>query len=193
MKKKSRIILSILAIILLLVVVFVVAIVSALHIEVDYDDPESLADVAEQAACYLIMTHPDKDSPELQAALKALDDIALLDVPDGEKIGLIRARFPEESFWPDELKTLLRSAESGDREAQYRLGCLHLNDSPVRAAAGRELMKYVVPNPASAEKWLLKAARQGHADAQYRLAECYKEWHPVSKTSFQRIRSGRVS
>ena len=184
MKKKSRIILSILAIILLLVVVFVVAIVSALHIEVDYDDPESLADVAEQAACYLIMTHPDKDSPELQAALKALDDIALLDVPDGEKIGLIRARFPEESFWPDELKTLLRSAESGDREAQYRLGCLHLNDSPVRAAAGRELMKYVVPNPASAEKWLLKAARQGHADAQYRLAECYKEWHPVSKNKF---------
>ena len=194
MKKKSRIILSIFAIILLLVVVFAVAVASALQIRVDYDDPESLADVAEQAECYLFMTHPDKDSPELQAVLKELDDIALLDVPDEEKIRLIRARFPEESFWPDELKDLLRSAESGDRDAQYRLGCLNLSDSPVRAAAGRELMRYVVPNLASAEKWLFKAARQGHADAQYRLAKCYEEWHPVSKNKFSAntIREGEL-
>ena len=137
MKKKSKIILFIFAIILLLVVTLVVAVASALQIEVDYDDPESLADVAEQAECYLIMTHPDTDSPELQAALKELDDIALLDVSDEEKIGLIRARFPEESFWPDELKALLRSAESGDMDAQYRLGCLYLNDGPERASAGR--------------------------------------------------------
>lgn len=194
MKKKSKIILSILAVILLLVVGFAVAVASALHIEVDYDDPESLADVAGQAECYLIMTHPDTDSPELQAALKELDDIALLDVPDEEKIKLIRARFPEESFWPDELKDLLRSAESGDRDAQYRLDCLYLNDGPLRASAGRELMKYVVPNPAQAEKWLLKAARQGHADAQYRLAKCYEEWHPVSKNKFSAntIREGEL-
>ena len=185
MKKKSKIIFSILAVILLLVVGFAVAVASALHIEVDYDDPESLAVVAEQAECYLVMTHPDTDSPELQAALKELNDIALLDVPDGEKIGHIRARFPEESFWPDELKDLLRSAESGDRDAQYRLGCLYLNDSPERIAAGRELMKYVVPNVALAEKWLLKAARQGHADAQYRLSKCYEEWHPVLKNKDQ--------
>ena len=185
MKKKSKIILSILAVILLLVVGFAVAVASALHIEVDYDDPESLANAAEMAKIYLIMTHPDTDSPELQTALKELDDIALLDVPDEEKIRLIRARFPEESFWPDELKTLLRSAESGDRDAQYRLGCLYLDDSPVRASAGRELMKYVVPNQILAEKWLLKAARQGHADAQYQLAKCYEEWHPVLKNKDQ--------
>ena len=185
MKKKSRIILSIFAVILFLGAAFAVAVASALNIEVDYDDPESLAVVAEQAQCYLVMTHPDTDSPELQAALKELDDIALLDVPDGEKIGLIRARFPEESFWPDELKALLRSAESGDRDAQYRLGCLYLNDSPERAVAGRELMRYVVPNVALAEKWLLKAARQGHADAQYRLAKSYEDWHPVLKNKDQ--------
>lgn len=179
--KKSRIILSVFAVIPLLVAAFAVALAFALHIEVDYDDPECLADVAEQAERYLVMTHPDKDSPELLAALKELDDIALLDVPDEEKTRLIRARFPEESFWPDELKALLRSAESGDRDAQYRLGCLYLNDDSVRASAGRELVRYVVPNLAPAEKWLLKAARQGHADAQYRLAECYEDWHPVLK------------
>ena len=181
MKKTSRIILSVLAVFLLLVAAFAVALAFALHIEVDYDDPECLADVAEQAERYLVMTHPDKDSPELLAALKELDDIALLDVPDEEKTRLIRTRFPEESFWPDELKALLRSAESGDRDAQYRLGCLYLNDDSVRASAGRELVRYVVPNLAPAEKWLLKAARQGHADAQYRLAECYEDWHPVLK------------
>ena len=179
--KKSKIILSVFAVILLLVAAFAAALTFALHIEVDYDDPECLADVAEQAERYLVMTHPDKDSPELLAALKELDDIALLDVPDEEKTRLIRARFPEESFWPDELKALLRSAESGDRDAQYRLGCLYLNDDSVRASAGRELARYVVPNLAPAEKWLLKAARQGHADAQYLLAKCYEAWHPVLK------------
>ena len=184
MKKKSKIILSIFAVILFLGAAFAVAIASALHIEVDYDDPDNLA-VAEMAELYLVMTHPDKDSPELQAALKELDDIALLDVSDEEKIRLIRARFPEESFWPDELKDLLRSAESGDMDAQYRLGCLYSSDMPVRASAGRELMKYVVPNPASAGTWLLKAARQGHVDAQYQLAKCYEDWHPVAKNKMQ--------
>ena len=184
MKKPVKILFSVFAVILFLCAAFAAAIAFALHIHVDYDDPESLNDVAIAAERYLVMTHPDKDSPELLAALKELDDIALLDVPDEEKTRLIRARFPEESFWPDELKALLRSAESGDRDAQYRLGCLYLDDDFVRASAGRELMRYVVPDLAPAEKWLLKAARQGHADAQYRLAECYEDWHPVLKNKF---------
>ncbi len=184
MKKPVRILLFVFAVILFLCAAFAAAVAFALHIHVDYDDPESLGDVASKTERYLVMTHPDKDSPELQAALKELDDIALLDVSDEEKTRLIRARFPEESFWPDELKALLRSAESGDRDAQYRLGCLYLDDDSVRASAGRELMRYVVPDLAPAEKWLLKAARQGHADAQYLLAKCYEDWHPVLKSKF---------
>lgn len=181
MKKKRKIILLIISAVLLVCAAYAVAIAAMLHLEADYDDPESLFNVAEKAEYYLVLTHPDKDSPELQAALKELNDIAFLDASDEKKIKLIRARFPEESFWPDELKALLRSAESGDRDAQYRLGCLYSDNGPLRASAGRELMRHVINSQILAGKWFRKAALQGHADAQYRLAECYENWHPVIK------------
>ena len=181
MKKKRKIILLIVSAVLLVFVSYAVTIAAMLHLEADYDDPESLFNVAEKAEYYLVLTHPDKDSPELQAALKELNDIAFLDISDKKKIKLIRARFPEESFWPDELKALLRSAESGDKDAQYRLGCLYSDNGPLKASAGRELMRHVINSEILAGKWFRKAALQGHADAQYRLAECYESWHPVIK------------
>ena len=181
MKKIRKIIRIILFAVLTLCMVCVVALAWTLRIEADYDSPEALDDLAIRTVFYLMMAHPDQDSPEYLAAMRELDEIALLDVSDAEKYDLIRARFPEESFWPDDLKALLRDAESGDMEAQYRLGGCY--SSPViLSEADRAKRKYVVISGFLAAKWFRKAALQGHADAQYLLAKCYKNGdHPLEK------------
>ena len=74
----------------------------------DYDDPEDLLALAERMEKYIIRANPDRESPERIAALKALEDIALLDVSLDEKSRLIRERFPEESFWDEDMKNLLK-------------------------------------------------------------------------------------
>ena len=96
---------------------------------IDYDDPESLYLLAERTEQYIIRANPDKDSPTRKDALKALEDIALLDLSYDEKAKLIRERFPEESFWTDDLKDVLKQAEAGDAEAQFLLGCSHAERS----------------------------------------------------------------
>lgn len=61
---------------------------------------------------------------------------------------------------------LIRKAESGDAEAQYKLGYLYFG--------GRDGFP---ENKEEAFKWYLKAAEQGHVEAQYRIGESYfYEW-----------------
>ena len=164
---------------------------------IDYDDPESLRDLAWRTEMYLIRANPDPESPARAAALKELEDIALLDVPDREKIRLIRERFPEESFWDDPMRALLRAAEAGDPESQFRLGCFYLRKKTIRHidfdhALGRSILKSEV----QAAKWFRRAALQGHAGAQFYLGRCYlmsgsfpftmtMTWspHPVAKNA----------
>ena len=143
----------------------------------DYDDPESLWALAERTEKYIIQTNPDKDSPARKEAMKALEDIARLVISNDEKARLIRERFPEESFWTNDMKDLLKKAEAGDAESQYLLGCFYarkqpfrLRDTGIDLKRGRCIMK----SEALAGKWFRKAAMQGHAAAQYRLGFCYR-------------------
>ena len=150
--------------------------------EPDYDDPESLWEIATRTERYIIRANPGRESSARKEALKALNDIALLDVSDGEKRKLIRERFPEESFWPDELKALLKQAEAGDAEAQFRLGSLYYLGLLLRNEEDRELRKRIVVSCSLDAKWLRRAALQGHADAQFFLALSYAAGdHPLSQ------------
>ena len=161
----------------------------------DYDDPEYLVFLAERTERYIWRAYPDRDSPERKAALKDLEDIALLDVSDNEKCRLIRKRFPEESFWNEDMKGLLRSAESGDPEAQFQLGCFYFGalqgfdpleeedyffeDTGLDRARGRCIVK----STELAGKWLRRAALQGHMKAQSRLALAYRHGgHPAARS-----------
>ena len=138
---------------------------------IDYDDPESLYLLAERTEQYIIRANPDKDSPTRKDALKALEDIALLDLSYDEKAKLIRERFPEESFWTDDLKDVLKQAEAGDAEAQFLLGCFYTAKKNLRSSdADPERGRCVMKSEPLAAKWFRKAALQGHAKAQFRLA-----------------------
>ena len=177
MKKKClKILLFALAVPVLIVLLVATGILidletSALPLPVDYDDPEPLIDLADRTGRYIFRANPDKDSPVRQAALKEIHDIAMLDVSDEKKARLIRERFPEESFWDDDMKELLRAAESGDPEAQYQLGSLYLGpkdfwDDSVDYTRGKCMMRGGYP----ALKWFHRAAVQGHVKAQNKLA-----------------------
>ena len=48
----------------------------------DYDDPEPLIFLGQRTQQYIWRAYPDKDSAERKEALQALEDLALLDVPD---------------------------------------------------------------------------------------------------------------
>ncbi len=138
---------------------------------VDYDDPESLWKLAERTEQYIIRANPDKGSSARKEAMKALEDIALLDLSYDEKARLIHERFPEESFWTDEVRKVLKHAESGDAEAQFLLGCFYSEKNRVRSSgADLERGLCVIKSRALAAKWFRKAALQGHAKAQYRIA-----------------------
>ena len=138
---------------------------------IDYDAPESLWQLAQRTEQYIIRANPDKDSPARKEALKALEDIALLDLSYDEKAKLIRERFPEESFWTDDLKEVLKKAETGDAEAQFQLGCFYSEKKCVRSSdPDPERGLCVIKSRVLAAKWFRKAALQGHAKAQYRLA-----------------------
>ena len=91
----------------------------------DYDDPEPLLFLAVRTQQYIWRAYPDRDSAARKEALQALEEIALLDVSEYEKKRLLRERFPEESFWTDDVRDLQKQAESGDPEAQFQLGCLY--------------------------------------------------------------------
>lgn len=149
----------------------------------DYDDPEDLWRLAERTERYLLRAHSDEDPSARREALRPLEDIALLDVPDAEKIRLIRERFPEESFWDDDTKSLLRAAESGDPEAQFQLGRRYSKQRHFELfltggepAPGGCVMK----SELLAAKWFRKAALQGHSGAQSSLYLSYlRGGHPV--------------
>ena len=137
----------------------------------DYDDPESLYSLAERTEKYIMRANPDKDSPARKEALQVLEDIALLDVSYDEKARLIHERFPEESFWTDDLRDVLKQAEAGDAEAQFLLGCFYTPKKNLRSSdADPERGLCVMKSEPLAAKWFRKAALQGHAKAQFRLA-----------------------
>jgi hypothetical protein len=165
----------------------------ALPLPVDYDDPESLIDLADRTGRYIFRANPDRNSPARQAELKEFHDIAMLDVSDEEKARLIRERFPEESFWTEDMKELLRAAESGESEAQYQLGCLFLPDTPywddgVDCARGKCMMK----SGYQAFKWFHRAATQGHVKAQNRLAYLLNAGYwPIGKNNLTLNRKSR--
>ena len=184
-KRKILLIVGIPVICLLLFAgLFVCAALSRSEPVFDYDDPEKLWQLAERTERYIIQS-TERDSSARKEALKALEDIALLDVPDEEKRRLIRERFPEESFWTDDVKNVLKQAEAGDAEAQFRLGCFY---SPRRNAfpwnylrfdADPERGRCVMKSYAQAVKWFRKAAMQGHAKAQRYLGDCLLFGHPA--------------
>ena len=172
------------ACILLLAGVVIYAVMGGSNPQVDYDDPESLWLLAERTERYLLLANPGKDSPARKEALQALEDIALLEVSEDEKARLIRERFPEESFWTDDMKALLKEAESGDAEAQFRLGGVYIKRWFWDTKDEHELAKCVIKSEVQAAKWFRKAALQGHAKAQSMLAKCYhtyEESHPLAK------------
>ena len=175
MTKKRKILLTVPAICILVLAFFFLLFARGREIIAKYDDPESLWRLAERTERYIIRANPDKGSPARQEALKALGDIAKLELPEEEKSRLIRERFPEESFWPDELKDLLRKAESGDREAQFQLGCLYegKKENTRQTYIDYELGKCVMKSAPLAAKWFRLAALQGQTTARFRLALCY--------------------
>ena len=186
MKKKKRIILLIALTVVTLLGIIIVVCLALNHPErtIDYDDPESLWVLAERTEQYIVRANPDKDSPARKEALQALEDIALLEVSEDEKARLIRERFPEESFWTDDMKALLKEAESGDAEAQFRLGSIYVKRWFWDTKDEHELGKCVVESEVLAAKWFREAALQGHAKAQSMLASCYhtyEESHPLAK------------
>jgi TPR repeat protein len=147
----------------------------------DYDDPESLWELAECTERYIVQT-TDRGSSARKEALKVLEDIALLEVSEEEKARLIRERFPEESFWTEDLKALQKQAESGDAEAQFQLGCFYSLRQDVRASdADLDRGKCVMKSHAMAYKWFRKAAQQGHAKAQSRIVRSMFFGHPAYK------------
>ena len=155
----------------------------------DYDDPEPLMFLAERTQQYIWRAYPGKDSAARKEAMQALEDIALLDVSEYEKKRLLRERFPEESFWTNDMRDLLKQAESGDAEAQFQLGCLYFGnelgmdpdelkflDMDIDEARGRCIVK----SGYMAVKWFRRAALQGHVKAQNALAQSYLGGsHPV--------------
>lgn len=194
MKKKIRVILLIvLGVPLFCLHMFAIFLVIDMETDVmplpfDYDDPEPLLFLGQRTQQYIQRAYP-KDSAERKEALQTLEDIALLDVSDAEKARLIRERFPEESFWTDDLKDVLKQAESGDAEAQFQLGCLYFGhelglppdelkflDMEIDEARGRCIEK----SGYMSVKWFRRAALQGHAKAQNALAQSYLAgFHPV--------------
>lgn len=64
-----------------------------------------------------------------------------------------------------EVQDILRQAESGDPEAQYRLGLLQYRGEHVPADTGEAM------------SWFLRAATQGNADAQFALGVIYYRGH----------------
>jgi len=184
MTKKRKILLiaaSPVICVLLVIVFFVCAALFRPEPEFDFDDPESLWQLAERTERYIIRS-TDRGLSVREEAMKALEDIALLDVSYDEKTRLIRERFPEESFWTDDVKNVLKQAESGDAEAQFQLGCFYswrrnVFASDADLARGGCVMK----SYAMAFKWFRKAAMQGHAKAQSRLAGCILFGHPAYK------------
>ena len=171
MKRKSRNLLIVTVCLAVLILAFWAVLQSNFGSAPDYDDPESLFDLAERTEQYILRANPDRESTERAAALKEFEDIALLDVSDAEKARILRERFPEESFWTDDMRGLLKTAEAGDPGAQYELGCLYLMDSPYwDDGVDLERGRCIVKSEVLAVKWFRRAAMQGHVKAQNRLA-----------------------
>ena len=172
--KRSRIILLIalgIPVVCVLLIAGLVALSVATRSEpvYDYDDPEPLWKFAERTERYIIQT-TDRGSSARKEGLKTLEDIALLEIPEDEKARRIRERFPEESFWTEDVKALQKQAESGDAEAQFRLGCFYSSRRDIRASdADMDRGECVMKSESMAYKWFRKAALQGHAKAQSRI------------------------
>ena len=161
----------------------------------DYDDPENLWRLAERTERYLLRANSDEDPSEQRAALASLEDIALLDVSDAEKIRLIRERFPEESFWDDDTKSLLRAAESGDPEAQFQLGRRYSKQRHFELfLTGGEPVPggCVMKSELLAAKWFRKAALQGHAGAQSSLYLSYLRGGHPAETHFADLKTESI-
>jgi hypothetical protein len=82
----------------------------------------------------------------------------------------IAIRVKDSHYDPDHLEIFTKDAESGNMEAQYRLGYSY--------RWGRNRVR---KNRALGVKWLREAAKQGHADAQYELGRCYRHGKGIAK------------
>jgi localization factor PodJL len=69
----------------------------------------------------------------------------------------------------EDLQMLTSAASRGDREAQFRIGALFLNESGAQV------------DPTSAARWLGRAAEQGHTESQFVLASLYERGAGVPK------------
>ena len=73
---------------------------------------------------------------------------------------------------------ILKSAEAGDAETQYRLGSYYYDGEVITKDGATGIVYYcngeeVTKDYAKAAEWLRKAAEQGHAGAQCKLGDCY--------------------
>src|ERR1700733_2376258 len=70
---------------------------------------------------------------------------------------------PDGDVTQSDIRELLRRAESGERDAQYRLALLYEYPED----------RSVPKNDAAAREWMLRSAEQGYAPAQAMLGEMY--------------------
>ena len=81
---------------------------------------------------------------------------------------------------------MLKAAEAGDAEAQYRLGSYYYYGEVITKDGATGIVYYrngkeVTKDTAKATVWLLKAAEQGHARAQTKLGDCYRYGEGVAQ------------
>jgi TPR repeat protein len=81
---------------------------------------------------------------------------------------------------------MLKAAEAGDAETQYRLGSYYYNGEVITEDGATGIVYYcngeeVTKDAAKAAEWLLKAAEQGHAGAQTKLGDCYRYGEGVAQ------------
>ncbi len=91
---------------------------------------------------------------------------------DFEKMAAIanRSMFSCGRVTPDELEELVKQAESGDEEAQFKLGEMYLFGESI---VPKDYLK--------AAKWLRQAAEQGHAEARFNLGYMYYDGEGVAQ------------
>ncbi len=77
----------------------------------------------------------------------------------------------DQSELPEEITALIKAAEQGDADAQFKLGWMY--------EAGQE----VAQNDSTAVEWYSKAAEQGSADAQFNLGWMFEKGRGVLQSS----------
>ena len=132
---------------------------------------ENLFEIIEKAQKSINKKYPDKSSIARKMAIEELEKIARSDRSEEERIAAILATFP------DPIEEMVRKAEQGDAEAQYKLGNCYCD--------GKEGLPQ---DYAEAVKWFRKAAEQGYAEAQFELGRCYAHGNSVKKNYAEAVK-----